>query len=68
MQDDGRLASIFPARQWATSTEAKDAGPDFLATRRGGGKIVLVQVHEVAITTATVRYETYGKGVQKEKV
>lgn len=70
MQDDGRIASITPHKQFATADIAKECAPDLLATRRGGGKIVLVEVTEVAIVTSSVRYEKYAgfKGRQQEKV
>lgn len=68
MQDDGRIASFTPHRQFKTIPEAKAAAPDLLSGRKGGGKIVLIQVLEEAITTSNVRYETFGKGIQKEKL
>jgi hypothetical protein len=66
MQSDGRIMSITPHRQFDTVADAKKAAPDLLATRRGGGQIVLVQVLEVAITTSTVRYEKFDDGLRKK--
>lgn len=59
LQEDGRVASITPTRTFDTIDAAKDAAPDFLATRKGGGTIVLIQVMEVVITTSSVRYEKW---------
>jgi hypothetical protein len=71
--DDGHLTAISGGagygayRGFMSVAEAKAAAPDFLATRRGGGKIVLVEILEEVICTATVRYELYGKGIQVQK-
>lgn len=66
LQDDGRLASITPTRMFETIEAAKAAAPDFLSTRKGGGTIVLVQILEVAILSANVRYEKFDVGLQKK--
>jgi len=58
-QDDGRISSISPLRSFNTIEEAKKAAPDLLYTRRGGGELVLIQVLEVVIATASVRYEKW---------
>lgn len=73
--DDGHLTAISGGagfrggayRGFMSVADAKAAAPDFLATRRGGGKIVLVEILEEVICTATVRFETYGKGIQVQK-
>lgn len=59
MQNDGRVASITPHKLFDTIEEAKTAAPDFLANRKGGGRVVLMQAMEVAITSSKVRYEAF---------
>ena len=59
MQHDGRVASITPHKLFDTMEQAKAAAPDLLASRKGGGRIVLMQAMEVAITSSDVRYEAF---------
>ena len=59
MQHDGRVASSTPHQLCDTIEQAKAAAPDLLASRKGGGRIVLMQAMEVAITSYNVRYEAF---------
>lgn len=66
MQDNGCIASITPHRVFVSVADAKRSAPDLLATRRGGGQIVLIQVLEVAITSSNVRYEKFSDATFKK--
>ncbi len=66
MQDDGRIASITPIRNFDTIPAAKAGASDLLVSRRGGGRIVLVQMLEVAIPSADVRYEKFDAPTQRK--
>jgi hypothetical protein len=67
LQSDGRMSSIAPPTLFNTISEAKKAGPDFLATKRcARGSIVLVEVLEVVIATSHVRYETWSDETKKK--
>jgi len=59
LRDNGCLASISPCKTFDTIDAAKLAAPDFLSARKGGGSLVLIQVLEVAIPTANIRYEKW---------
>ncbi len=66
MQDDGRIASITPHRMFDSVATAKRGAGDLLACRRGGGRIVLLQVLEVAIPSSDVRYEKFDEGTLRK--
>ena len=59
LQDDGRTASLPPHKLFNTVGDAKLMAPAFLTGRKGGGKIILVEIQEVVIASANVRYEPY---------
>lgn len=66
LQDDGRLASVVRNGNYNTLAELKASGPSVLAGRRGGGRIVVVHILEVAVPTSDVSYIGF-KGKQQEK-
>ena len=59
IQDDGRSASLPPHKLFNTAGDAKCMAPTILSNRHGGGRIVLVEVQEVVISSANVRYEKF---------
>lgn len=65
LHDDGRLTSIRANGNYPTIEELKATAPSYLAGRRGGGKIVVVQILEVAIPSADVTYQTFGKAMNR---
>lgn len=66
MQDDGRISSITPIKTFPSVEIAKLAAPDLLVSRKGGGRIVLIEIQEVAICTSNVRYEKWDAATQKK--
>ena len=61
MQDNGKIASFGVPKGFKTIGDAKCMAPTLLAARRGNGhgRIVLVEVLEVVIASANVRYEKF---------